>query len=128
MVAPVMIFFEWVCSDGVALVLVLLGIFDGLGFKSAVWVSDRWLGYFRRFSRYFRQPRFQIGSLGLLISGLGIFGYFRCFSGLIIGIFFRYFRRSGFQIGGMGLLISGLGLLIDGLGGGCGGRCWLQLF
>ena len=25
-----------------------------------------------------------------------------------------------------GFLISGLGLLIGGLGGGCGGRCWLQ--
>ena len=33
---------------------------------------------------------------------------------------FGYFRRPGFQIGGMGLLIGGLG-------GGCGGRCWLQL-
>ena len=28
-------------------------------------------------------------------------------------------RRRGF-------LINGLGLLIGGLGGGCGGRCWLQ--
>ena len=118
---------RWRCFS-FGLVLVLLGIFDGLGFKSVAWVFDRWLGYFQRFSGYFRQPGFQIGSLGLLIGGLGIFGYFRCFSGLIIGIFFRYFRRSGFQIGGMGLLISGLGLLIDGLGGGCGGRCWLQLF
>ena len=26
-----------------------------------------------------------------------------------------------------GFLIGGLGLLIGGLGGGCGGRCWLQL-
>ena len=39
---------------------------------------------------------------------------------------------DGFQIGWVsnrrhGFLIGGLGLLIDGLGGGCGGRCWLQL-
>ena len=40
---------------------------------------------------------------------------------------FGYFRRPGFQIGGVGLLIGGLDLLIGSLGGGCGGRCWLQL-
>ena len=38
-----------------------------------------------------------------------------------------YFRRPGFQIDDVDLLIGGLGLLISGLGGGCGGRCWLQL-
>ena len=53
-----MIFFlmgllRWRCfSFGLVLVLVLLGIFDGLGFKSAAWVSnqrrefaDRWFGW-----------------------------------------------------------------------------------
>ena len=33
---------------------------------------------------------------------------------------FGYFRRPRFQIGGVDLLIGDLG-------GGCGGRCWLQL-
>ena len=94
-----MIFFlmgllRWRCfSFGLVLVLVLLGIFDGLGFKSAAWVSNRWLGYFWVFSTFFWVEH-------------------RSFSG--------YFRRPGFQI-------SSVGLLIDGLGGGSCGHCWLQL-
>ena len=36
---------RWRCFS-FGLVLVLLGIFDGLGFKSTAWVSDQWLGYF----------------------------------------------------------------------------------
>ena len=35
---PVIIFFEWVCSDDDFLI-------GGLGFNSAAWVSDRWLGF-----------------------------------------------------------------------------------
>ena len=48
-----MIFFEWVCFgddffflmglNGLAPVMIFL--IGGLGFKSAAWVSDRWLGF-----------------------------------------------------------------------------------
>ena len=47
-------------------------------------------------------------------------------------IFFEWVCSDGFQIGWVsnrqrGFLIGSLGLLINGLDGGCGGRCWLQL-
>ena len=36
-------------------------------------------------------------------------------------------RQREFLIGGVSLLIGCVSLLIGGLGGGSGGRCWLQL-
>ena len=60
---------QWRCFS-FGLVLVLLGIFDSLGFKSMVWVSDQWLRYFWVFST---------------------------FSGLIIGLFLGIFNDLGFK-------------------------------
>ena len=95
MVAPVMIFFEWVCSGGVALVLVWFWFWWVF---SKAWVSDRWLGYFRRFSRYFQRPRFQISSVGLW----SVAWVFSTFFWVDHRHFSRYFWRPGFQIDGMG--------------------------
>ena len=78
--------------------MVLLGIFNDLGFKSAAWVSNWWLGYFRRFSGLIIDVFLCIfDGLGLLIGGLGIFGYFRRFSRLIIGVFLDIFDILGFK-------------------------------
>ena len=69
------------------------------------------------------------------IGGLGsIDGGFETMDLLIIGSSDGGFGDDFFLMGLLrwvsnrrrGLLISGLGLLIGGLGGGCGGRCWLQ--
>ena len=60
---------QWRCFS-FGLVLVLLGIFDSLGFKSMVWVSDQWLRYFWVFST---------------------------FSGLIIGLFLGILDGLGFK-------------------------------
>ena len=68
------------------------------------------------------------------IGGLGsIDGGFETMDLLIIGSSDGGFGDDFFLIGLLrwvsnrrcGFLISGLGLLIGGLGGGCGGRCWL---
>ena len=64
------------------------------------------------------------GSVGLIIGSSN--------GGFSDDFFFEWVCFNGFQIGWVsnrrrGFLIGGLGLLIDGLGGGCGGRCWLQL-
>ena len=60
------------------------------------------------------------GQIGVFLGVSGrFFGYFRCIKGFfwvfsrLIGIFSGYFQWPGFQIGGVG--------------GGSGGRCWLQL-
>ena len=109
----------WWCCFSFGLVLVLLGIFDGLGFWSMAWVFSIFFGLIIGIFLGIFENRWR----GFLIGGLGIFDVFLGWSSTFFWVFSTAWvsnRRRGF-------LIDCLGLLIGGLGGGCGRRCWLQL-